>query len=1156
MVADERVGEEQLDSGRASHRARIALEREERPTGRDRDARAFVLDGDGEPVVRRERGDSHRAAARRRLDRVGQEKRHERYRGGASGRYRARGWGHHHRDAARVGEALELLRRSHRVARVDRRELLVRVQIAEARERPEPCRDHRRAALKRRIGDRLAEGDDLGAEVGSELAREAEERNEAVVRLVAERRGRRHRRVGPREHRGELAGVRLSLLLRRGELAAETVHLLLLFVRVAGQLEHELARAELDLAAVTGGHPVQPCVFHPRGHARVGAERNGHADDVTRAAHVREGARLGRPARGRHAHAHEDLEHAAELDLVAEHLRPAPRRDVDARSGREIEEQRGEIDPSAPTVRRAAGVERRQRTHRVVERVERRGHLFRGGKRRALGFRGSEARHPASQRVGRASCLLRQQPRELLPGEAVARHGAIMPEVCSLTERESARKVGRVRRVVSLVVCSAFAACSHGSDLAALPSAPADAGVDASDASSDAAPDADASVDGGALGKPCSSDVDCDDAVPCTRDACDEGAGRCRHTADAALCDDGVFCNGVERCDLHLGCALGPPISCADNDPCTIDVCVEATHSCAYAPRDADQDGDPDAHCGGGDCNDQNPLVSSLHPEICGNGVDDNCDGNVDEMPCAQPAYDTCFDPLALPGPGAYTLSTAGAMLDYGASCGVQQTTTARDVVAYLEIPPGADRRLDVKAAVPSGSVAVAIATSCGVPQTELACAKSQTATNGGQVAHARAWDVPPGQAWIVVYADADTNALVNVSLADAGLPPTNETCGTASAIVPDAPITVPLVGVAADVPTKCGYAGPDLVYRLDLAEPHDVRAFASTVDGLGLAIVSIRTEPCAMIDAEAGCAQGNPASAFARSVGPGTISFVVKATVATDVSLLVTLAPPTKAPPDETCASSPALAPNVDRSIDLTNHTDDVTVCASGYVDAAYALSVAAPSDVLALLHLSSGDVGALSLEHPPCSAKSDVVACHAQGTSPIRVAAHGLAAGDYRLVAESQNGEPATLTPLVRPASATTFVAFSQTCATALDIPETGGSFQGNTANASAKYSAGCDQGGVGPFGAPEQILRLVLTEKRRVVFDMAGSGYPTLLDVRKGPSCPGEELPKACTIGPGAGRSFLDLTLAAGTYFVQIDGYAGASGAWLLDVFTAPP
>ena len=239
-----------------------------------------------------------------------------------------------------------------------------------------------------------------------------------------------------------------------------------------------------------------------------------------------------------------------------------------------------------------------------------------------------------------------------------------------------------MRRAIPLAIVILCAACARGSDLAALPSEVGDAGADAGDAANDGASMLDASTDGGALGKPCTSDVDCDDAVPCTRDACDNDQGRCRHTPDPTLCDDGVFCNGVEVCDLHLGCGHGPPVSCSTNDPCTIDSCIEADHSCKHAPRDVDQDGDPDAHCGGGDCDDQNPLVSSLRAEVCANGVDDNCNGVVDEMPCAQPAYDTCFDPLMLPGPGVYSMSTAGAKLDYGASCGPAQMTTSRDVVA------------------------------------------------------------------------------------------------------------------------------------------------------------------------------------------------------------------------------------------------------------------------------------------------------------------------------------------------------------------------------------------------------------------------------------------------------------------------------------------
>ncbi len=70
------------------------------------------------------------------------------------------------------------------------------------------------------------------------------------------------------------------------------------------------------------------------------------------------------------------------------------------------------------------------------------------------------------------------------------------------------------------------------------------------------------------------------------------------------------------------------------------------------------------------------------------------------------------------------------------------------------------------------------------------------------------------------------------------------------------------------------------------------------------------------------------------------------------------------------------------------------------------------------------------------------------------------------------------------------------------------------------------------------------------------MMGSSYSTLLDIRKGPDCPGTEVPMACAVGYYAQRSYLDLTLSAGTYFIQIDGYAGQTGPWFLDVRVVDP
>jgi hypothetical protein len=149
---------------------------------------------------------------------------------------------------------------------------------------------------------------------------------------------------------------------------------------------------------------------------------------------------------------------------------------------------------------------------------------------------------------------------------------------------------------------------------------------------------------------------------------------------------------------------------------------------------------------------------------------------------------------------------------------------------------------------------------------------------------------------------------------------------------------------------------------------------------------------------------------------------------------------------------------------------------------------------------------------------------------------------------------GNPIAIDAFQRPAAPTTYVAFADECVSALAIPASGGRFEGNTSGQYADYDAGCDFGGGTPGGAPDQMLRLELDVERRVILDMRGSEFETLLAVRSGPGCPGEEV--SCSAGSSSGPSFLDVTLPAGMYYVQIDGFDGASGHWLLDVYIEPP
>jgi len=78
--------------------------------------------------------------------------------------------------------------------------------------------------------------------------------------------------------------------------------------------------------------------------------------------------------------------------------------------------------------------------------------------------------------------------------------------------------------------------------------------------------------------------IDCSDGISCTVDTCDEIGDTCVHTPSDSLCNDGLYCNGVEYCDATLDCQVGTPVICEDDNECTIDNCNETADACEYSP--------------------------------------------------------------------------------------------------------------------------------------------------------------------------------------------------------------------------------------------------------------------------------------------------------------------------------------------------------------------------------------------------------------------------------------------------------------------------------------------------------------------------------------------------------------------------------------------
>lgn len=131
-------------------------------------------------------------------------------------------------------------------------------------------------------------------------------------------------------------------------------------------------------------------------------------------------------------------------------------------------------------------------------------------------------------------------------------------------------------------------------------------------------------------------DEDCDGSAD---DGC---AGEC--VAVPEVCGNGVDddCNGVadENCAVCIdadndgyfaGAGCGTAIDCQDANaavnPAAAEVCGNGVDdNCdAVIDVDADADGDGWSSCGG-DCNDANPLVNLGAFDIPGNGIDDDCD--------------------------------------------------------------------------------------------------------------------------------------------------------------------------------------------------------------------------------------------------------------------------------------------------------------------------------------------------------------------------------------------------------------------------------------------------------------------------------------------------------------------------------------------------
>ncbi len=106
----------------------------------------------------------------------------------------------------------------------------------------------------------------------------------------------------------------------------------------------------------------------------------------------------------------------------------------------------------------------------------------------------------------------------------------------------------------------------------------------------------------------------------------DAGSTLCSRDED---CDDGAFCNGEELCLPASPDADARGCFAEDGPPCARELCREDERRCVAdcSNPDADGDGDPSRACGGADCDDFDRSRSSELTEVCDpSNIDEDCD--------------------------------------------------------------------------------------------------------------------------------------------------------------------------------------------------------------------------------------------------------------------------------------------------------------------------------------------------------------------------------------------------------------------------------------------------------------------------------------------------------------------------------------------------
>lgn len=675
-----------------------------------------------------------------------------------------------------------------------------------------------------------------------------------------------------------------------------------------------------------------------------------------------------------------------------------------------------------------------------------------------------------------------------------------------------------------------------------------------------------AAVDARLPGRVCTRNAQCDDGIECTDDLCLEG--RCVSTPNSGRCDNGRFCDGAELCDTRRGCVRGDPMSCDDSDVCTADRCDEESRTCMHRPLDRDGDGDPDYHCTarpcgdagvaepdtgvmttcwrGRDCDDRDPRVNSTSREICGDMVDNNCNGFIDDAEpggCARAPHDQCNDPLDISAGGVFSLDLSAARQDYALGCLGGAT---HDVVTRFRLTEPRDVAIDGSTRNASVGLALQRVDQCGMVMGDpgIDC-------DNAYQARLRVHSLPAGEYVVVVATTSNEPVQLTAQFLPATPTPSNDTCETATVIPPEGgTFRSDLIGLTNDVSTRCGGAARDALYTFTLDGPRNVvlqlSAGRNNYAQLSLLRECNRTTMLPTLKCDAGAT----VLFTAYSLPAGRYYVAVESYAAIEYTLQVRIAAPTAPPLGDVCSAPVPLVAGTPRAVSGAAFENDYALsCYSSGGDGVFQFDLTERRDVMLDVRGGVGEYFGVAVAST-CGEMMSERACIA--ASNPRAFALSLDPGRYYALVKNGRGADYSVTLQTYPPVATTMVSGNDTCASAYLIPPGRAYLRGTTTALTNDYRSAC----VASAGN-DAVYRLTLAVRSRVTMVLESAFFAVLsITSRAGGACPGTAPMVSGSTCVSGTRSTLDLVLDPGDYNVFVDGYTStANGTYSLLVQSDP-